>query len=239
MKKNNNRLQIWLEQGNTVVPQLFFQHYKKLQITDEEALILLHIMAFHSEQKDFPTPFDFSERMGYNENDISVQLRKLMQKGFLEITSGTDNEGKLFEKYSLMPLWERLIDYMENTSIKNQELVEKKEEANLFSLFEQEFGRLLSPIEIETITMWLDIDDHSPEIIRAALREAVLSGKLSFRYIDRILFDWKKKNIRSLSQVQRHVDEFRDKTMKAIPNQQKNEEQTKKVTFYNWLEERE
>lgn len=237
MTKHNTRLQLWLEQGNTIVPQLFFQHYKKLRITDDEALILLHLMSFHSEQKDFPTPFDFTERMNYSENEITIQLRKLIQKGFLEITQGVDSEGKLYEKYSLIPLWEKLIDYIEETTVKANEKEEKKKEADIFSLFEQEFGRLLSPIEIETITMWLDIDDHSPEIIKAALREAVLAGKLSFRYIDRILFEWKKKNIRSLDQVKQHTHEFRDKTIK--PTTHKTEDHTKKVTFYNWLEERE
>lgn len=239
MKKQNIRLQLWLEQGNTIVPQLFFQNYKKLHISDEEALLLLHLLAFHAEKKDFPTPSDFTDRMGYTENEITHQLQRLIQKGFIEITQGIDDQGKLFEKYSLLPLWERLIDYVEATSINAQEEENKKNEANIFSLFEQEFGRLLSPIEIETITMWLDVDDHSPEIIKAALKEAVLSGKLSFRYIDRILFEWKKKNLRTIQQIQQHTDQFRDKTMKPTTTNSQNMEQIKKVTFYNWLEERE
>lgn len=41
--------------------------------------------------------------------------------------------------------------------------------------------------------MWIDQDGQDPVIIKAALREAVMSGALSFRYIDRILIDWKKK----------------------------------------------
>ena len=45
----------------------------------------------------------------------------------------------------------------------------------------------LSPMECESITMWLDEDGHTVEIIRAALKEAVLAQKISLRYIDRIL----------------------------------------------------
>ncbi|MDQ7864085.1 DnaD domain protein [Peribacillus frigoritolerans] len=37
------------------------------------------------------------------------------------------------------------------------------------------------------MAMWME-DDHQPEIIKSALRESVISGKLNFRYIDRILF---------------------------------------------------
>ena len=40
--------------------------------------------------------------------------------------------------------------------------------------------------------MWEDRDQHHPNLIQAALREAVMSGKLNFRYIDRILFEWKR-----------------------------------------------
>lgn len=237
--QKNSRLQIWLEQGNTTIPQLFFSHYKDMQIADSEALILMHLMAFHQENNDFPTPEDFTKRLSFSENDITLKLRKLMQKGFIEITQGIDNEGKISEKYSLIPLWEQLLDYIEKSQIENQEKADLLQEADLFSLFEQEFGRLLSPIEIETISMWLDNDGHSPEIIKAALKEAVLAGKLSFRYVDRILFEWKKRNIKSLQQVQQHTDEFREKTMKPVVQNNPAAEEPKKVTFYNWLDERE
>ena len=103
-------------------------------------------------------------------------------------------------------------------------------------LFEQEFGRFLSPMECESITMWLDDDGHSVEIIRAALKEAVLAEKLSLRYIDRILFEWKKKNVKTLSDVERHAKSFR--TVGIRPAQQDKTAKVKRVPFYNWLEER-
>ena len=64
-------------------------------------------------------------------------------------------------------------------------------------------------MESETIGMWLDEDGHSVEIIRAALKEAVLAEKLSLRYIDRILFEWKKKNIKTISDVEKQTKKFR------------------------------
>ena len=44
--KQPNRLQTWIEQGNVNISQLFFQFYKELKVTDEEAMLLLHIQAF-------------------------------------------------------------------------------------------------------------------------------------------------------------------------------------------------
>src|SRR5699024_12110591 len=74
-------------------------------------------------------------------------------------------------------------------------------DGTIFILFEQEFGRPLSPFEIEMINTWLDEDQMIPALIKAALRESVLMGKLNFKYIDRILRTWKKKGIHTVEQV--------------------------------------
>ena len=91
-------------------------------------------------------------------------------------------------------------------------------------------------MECESITMWLDDDGHSVEIIRAALKEAVLAEKLSLRYIDRILFEWKKKNVKTLAQVENQAKKFR--TVGIRPAEQEKIATVKRVPFYNWLEER-
>ena len=118
-----------------------------------------------------------------------------------------------------------------------EEESQKNAEGEIFSLFEQEFGRFLSPMECESITMWLDEDGHSVEIIRAALKEAVLAQKISLRYIDRILFEWKKKNVKTMSDVERQTKSFRTVGIRPTQQQQKTVS-VKRVPFYNWLEER-
>ncbi|MEK4229056.1 DnaD domain-containing protein [Solibacillus sp. FSL H8-0538] len=236
-----NRIRVWTEQGNVTIPQLFFQFYRQLNVADDEAIIVLHLLAFHAEGVEFPTPDDLVNRTHFQPNAISLMLQRLMQKGLLEITQGVDAAGKLNEKFSLYPLWERILDHIEASQQKVAQIGEKNEEAAIFGLFEQEFGRLLSPIEIETIGMWIDVDRHSVEIIKAALKEAVLAGKVSLRYIDRILFEWKKKNITSIKQIEQHTEQFRQRSTVTHQPQQPPVQDiaTKKVSFYNWLEERE
>ena len=108
-------------------------------------------------------------------------------------------------------------------------------ENNLYTIFEQEFGRPLSPLECETLAMWIDQDEHDASIIKAALREAVISGKLNFRYIDRILFEWKKNNIQTVEQARQQGNKFRQYQRKQIPN--KKAKSSKEVPIYNWLEQ--
>ncbi|WP_431804932.1 DnaD domain-containing protein [Halobacillus andaensis] len=103
-------------------------------------------------------------------------------------------------------------------------------------MFEQEFGRPLSPFEIENINIWLDQEEQEPALIKAALREAVLMGKLNFKYIDRILREWKRKGIQTVEQARQHGKKFRQ-------GQVKNTSSTKSPVkrdvslYYNWLEE--
>src|SRR5699024_6798272 len=90
------------------------------------------------------------------------------------------------------------------------ETQKEPEEGSLFILFEQEFGRPLSPFEIETVNVWLDEDNLDTSLVKAALREAVLMGKLNFKYIDRILREWKRKGIRTPSQAKNASKSFHE-----------------------------
>ena len=240
MNEKENRLRIWTEQRNVTIPQLFFQYYKELNIEDDEAMLILHLLAFHAEGNDFPTPNDLISRMQTQINTISNKLKKLMQKGFLEITQGIDASGKIAEKYSIYPLWERIFQLLESKNDKQMRQDQKQAEGEVFRLFEEELGRLLSPMELETIGMWIDIDKHSPDIIKLALKEAVLAGKVNLRYIDRILFEWKKKNVQTPQDVRKQTEQFRQHyNVNTTTSTQQTNASTNKVPFYNWLEERE
>lgn len=238
MTNQNNSLRIWMEQRNAAIPLLFFQHYKELAITDEESLVVLHLHAFQTEGIEFPTPYDLTMRMHMQVNMVSNHLQRLMQKGFLEITQGVDSSGKLAEKYSLFPLWERIVHFMEMKQQTQQVKTLKEQEGEIFRMFEEELGRLLSPIELETIGQWMDVDKQSPAIIKMALKEAVLAGKVNLRYIDRILFEWKKKNVQTPQDVKKQTEQFRQNITPQKTNTPPMQP-TAKVPFYNWLEERE
>ncbi|MFD1203920.1 DnaD domain-containing protein [Sporosarcina contaminans] len=233
---DEERLRIWIEQGNVNISQLFFQHYKKIGIQDIDAMLILQMVAFQAKGSQFPTPGDFARQMHLTENEVSEILQRLMQRGLLEINQDEDQNGVIYEQFSMQPLWNRLSDVALSMVSDKEEQSVKEEEGEIYTLFEQEFGRLLSPMECETIAMWLDDDGHSVQIIRAALKEAVLAQKMSLRYIDRILFEWKKKNVKTLSDVEMQTKSFRSSTYKT---EQKQDVFVKKVPFYNWLEERE
>ncbi|WP_449536712.1 DnaD domain protein [Ferdinandcohnia sp. Marseille-Q9671] len=225
------------EQGSISIPKMLMSSYRHLQLKEEEMMVLFHILTFMDSGNFFPTPIEISNRMTISETRCMEILRQLIQRGFLEINDGDDENRVIYEKYSLRPLWEKMLQQLLYQDMNDEKEKEKQVETNLYSIFEQEFGRPLSPFECESLAMWLDQDHHDPTIIKAALREAVMSGKLNFRYIDRILFEWKKNGIRTIAQAQSHSQKFRqyqNKNKQPEQNQQDNYKRT--IPFYNWLE---
>jgi DNA replication protein len=225
----------WLQEGTLTVPHLLFSEYRNLNLSETELVLLLNILTFIEKGNEFPTPEELSARMTITIAECNEMLRRLIQRGFIEIIDSISTEGIRFEKYSVNPLWEKLVDqFLLNKTMVNK--VEKKaEETDLYTCFEKEFGRPLSPFECESLGMWMDDDHHDPVIIKAALREAVMSGKLNFRYIDRILFEWKKNGIRTIDQAKNHGQKFRQK--QAQKSSLKEEPHQPSVPFYNWLEQ--
>jgi DNA replication protein len=227
----------WIEEGTLNIPQLLLSNYHTLGLNESEFVLLLHIYGHLEKGNYFPTPEELSRPMSISSEFCSSLLRKLIQQQFLSIEEGSSADGILFEKYSLNPLWEKMAEFVLQDSKMKQMQQSMEEEADIYTTFEQEFGRPLSPLECETLAMWLDQDDHNAIIIKAALREAVISGKLNFRYIDRILFEWKKNGVKTIEDARSQSQRFRSHQKPAATNESASSPKRKSVPFYNWLEQ--
>jgi len=205
------------------VPVRLLTSYTSLGLNEKDLIVILQIQRFMQEKNDFPTPFELAESLTVDETECANILRKLIQKNILAIEQRKNEEHKISEAYSMAPLLKKL--YTEKPSQENVE-------GTIFILFEQEFGRPLSPFEIETINAWLDEDKLAPSLIKAGLRESVLMGKLNFKYIDRILRDWKKKGIRSVEDARNESKKFHS----AQKNTQQYAAKRDTSFYYNWLE---
>ncbi len=213
-----------------MIPKTLFLKYKYLSIDEEELAVILHIHRFSQEGVHFPTPYKLAELMSIDEQKCSQILRQLIQKDLLTIIEFHTENDIVNERYSLEPLWEKLYQKQQEP----KETIDTSDQLmNIFVLFEQEFGRPLSPFEIETINIWLDDEVIEPSLIKAALREAVLMNKLNFRYIDRILSEWSRKGIRTVDQAREHSKQFRQ----AQENPQSVRPKADPSIYYNWLEE--
>ena len=127
------------------------------------------------------------------------------------------NENNVIEEYISLELF-----YNKLYSIIIDHNTEKKD-SDIYSIFEKEFGRVLSPTEINKIKDWLD-NDISEELIVEALKEAVINGGMSMRYIDTIIFSWIKKGYKKVEDIKR----------KKINNK---DDDIEEIYDYDWLSE--
>ncbi|SFE46598.1 DNA replication protein DnaD [Lentibacillus persicus] len=208
------------------VPIQLLDKYNELGLDEKEVMVILQLLRFLQNDNDFPTPNDISSHLTISEKECANILRKLIQRNFLSIEQLENEQNRLTERYSLNPLWKKLFS--------EEEERQPRDDGKIFVLFEQEFGRPLSPFEIEMINTWLDEDNVQPSLIKAGLRESVLMGKLNFKYIDRILREWQKKGIHSVEQARQASKAFHEnQTSKQESVGQKRDTSI----YYNWLEE--
>ncbi|MGP4107461.1 DnaD domain-containing protein [Virgibacillus sp. L01] len=210
------------------IPIKLLDDYTSLGLDEREIMVILQILRSMQDNNEFPTPNDLASHLTFDEKECSDILRKLIQKNFLSIEQLKNEQDQLSEVYSLNPLWEKLFT-------KEEEKVNTQEDGTIFILFEQEFGRPLSPFEIEMINTWLDADELKPALIKAALRESVLMAKLNFKYIDRILRDWKKKGIHTVEQARKASKSFHQNQAQTLKHTETNKKRDTSF-YYNWLD---
>ncbi|MFE4710097.1 DnaD domain-containing protein [Paenibacillus sp. NPDC056722] len=229
-----------LESGMAIIPYALLKHYRKLGLAGSEAMLLIHLLAFRQvEGMEFPTLEDLQGVTGRSVPVIAGELQKLMKDGFIGIDEDNDElRGIHYERYNFSGLYSKLGAYLAEVAQQagqTQELLTsqrssadvlsnggsgwnpaslqskgEEESRSLFSVFEKEFGRPLSPMECETISGWVDQDQYLEELILLALKEAVFAGKLHFRYIDRILLEWSRNRLKNAQDVKTYLKKFRN-----------------------------
>lgn len=77
---------------------------------------------------------------------------------------------------------------------------------NIYEYVESNFGRTLSPIEMEKIKTWTD-----NELTRYAVAVAVLNGVNNLKYVEAILENWKMENITTVEQAKKQSKRMKEK----------------------------
>lgn len=184
-----------IKTSDLVIPAILLSNYKELKINEKELLFLALLMSYNK-----PISFDpgyFSSVLGFEMNEIIEIISSLTSKKYIDMQVKKEN-GKMKEYLNIDSLYEILLAL----SIDETEVVEEKEESKIYEIIEQELGRTLSPIEYETIGGWLNAN-ISEELIKEALKEAVLNGVNNLKYIDKILYDWTKKGYKKASDIKK------------------------------------
>ena len=187
-----NNVRASFKTKNFIINENVVKTIKNLDITLKEFLLLLYFINI----KALLDLNDIKKVLGFNEEEILNTYTSLITKGLIEVKVFKDS-GVVSEVISLDMFSDKLV-----MNTKNEE-----NNTDIYSKFESEFGRSLSPIEYETINRWLE-NGVSEEIITSALKEAVINGASNLRYIDKIIYEWTKKGVKPKEEDYTFIDDF-------------------------------
>ncbi len=183
------------------IPRILVSNYKDFKITDEELIIIAVIMSYGD--KVIYDPEAFAKDVGGSKRNIMKVIDNLCDKNILSLVIEKKNS-KTYEYISLDNLYEKLFNKVIDND-DNEEI-----DSSVFSIFENELGRTLSPMEYEKIKEWVSSWNNN-ELIICALREAVMNGISNFNYIDRILDSWRKKGYKNKEDILKDKEKYRSK----------------------------
>ncbi|MDW4039265.1 DnaD domain-containing protein [Staphylococcus saprophyticus] len=209
-----------------IIRHELLDHYNQLGINEAELVILIKLLHASESSNKQPSIESLQQGTTFGSREVTTIIQSLIQHDLLELKVEKDEEGKFTEYMNLNQFYVKLSEIMEQVNIKVEEENTEVEFNVLFQQIEQAFGRPLSPFEIETLNQWLDIDKHELSVIQAALDEATSQNKLSFKYIDRILLNWKNNNVKTIEDSKKISRQF---------NQPKMKHTIKKVPKFDWL----
>lgn len=200
-----------------ILPRFLFNYYIRLGITAEELIILIFII--DKGDKVVYNPELVASSLGMDKYKVMELLNSLNEKKIISITVEKGKEGKSEEYISLDLLYKKIT----NIIIDKKEEEKTLDNSDIFSIFESEFGRPISSMECQIIKGWID-DNFSHELIMEALKEAIYNGVTSLRYIEKILYDWRKKGYKTKKDVMEAKNKYRE-----------SKKEVKDVFYYDWL----
>ena len=177
-----------LKAKNFLINELLIKNIDK-SISLNDFLVFLAILNSSKEVFDCE---EIAGILGLSSGEVMTSFNNLIIKELIDYKTVNENN-KIREVISFERFYNKIAENLQTTS-------KKVVSSNIYETFQKELVRSLSPVEYEYINAWLD-KGMSEDLIIGALKEAVLSGAKNFRYIDRILYDWRKQGFNSMNDV--------------------------------------
>jgi len=186
--------------GNLVLPSALLLHYNQLFSSSEDFLVWQFFYLQNTTALGELSPSQIAEKISKNVTEVNQAISRLTEKGLLQYRT-IELNGEIEVIFDATLAWDR-IDQLFEKQAPNQVQSAPNDLKSLVDTFQQELGRLLSPFEIEDLEKSLKEDGTSADLIKEALREAVLNGKPNWKYIQAILRNWRHEGIKSVAQVE-------------------------------------
>lgn len=224
--KESKLIEVFRE-GNIVVPMFFLKRYKDFHINAEEFIFLMYL--HNLGLKNIFNPAKYAEDLNTDLSKIMEYIGTLSEKRLIRVDV-IKNENGIMEEVLLLDDFYNKLSLITMDEAIQQENNNKNENSDIFEIIQKEFGRTLSPMEYEISKAWLD-NGMSEELIKEAIKEATLNGVFSLRYIDKILYEWGKNNIKTAQDVDKNRKKRKEQKEKI------DEDVDLDIVDWNWFDE--
>lgn len=188
--------------GNLIIPSALLFHFKEIFDSSDDFLVWQFFYLQNTTSLEEVAPRQIAENIGKTLTEVNRSMSHLTEKGLLQYKT-IELHGETEVIFDASPALEKLDEILaaktgDQQPVKTAQNILK----DLVDTFQQELGRLLTPFEIEDLTKTIQDDQTNPDLVKAALREAVFNGKANWKYIQAILRNWRREGITSLAQVE-------------------------------------
>ena len=190
------------------MPSALLFHYKDIFKRADDFLIWQFIYLQNTTKMDDLAPSQIASALNKTVAEVNRSISDLTAQGLLDMKTielGSEIE-VIFDASPVLALLDKLVSEPKQVPEK-QDVNPVKE---LVEDFERELGRMLSPFELEDLQKTIREDKTDPDLVRAALREAVFNGKTNWNYINAILRNWRREGITTMRQVEERRKEHED-----------------------------
>ena len=187
------------QQGNLVLPSALYFHFQEIFSSSEDFLVWQFFYLQNTTA--------LAESIGKTVSEVNRIMSHLTEQGLLQYKT-IELNGEIEAIFDASPALEKLDELLgANLSQQPTTKVSQNVLKDLVETFQQDLGRLLTPFEIEDLTKTIQEDKTNPDLVKAALREAVFNGKANWKYIQAILRNWRREGITTLAQVEAKREE--------------------------------
>ena len=191
-----------LKEKDFIIKNFLIKVALELKLSLNETILLVYFM---NQEEPTLNIENITSNVYLNEEEIMQAYSRLIGINLVTVKVIKKENGMRKEIISL----DNIIRYVTTDITKKHATVEKE---NLFDVFEREFGRTLSTMEIEIINEWMD-SGFSKELILEALKESIYDGYRSLKSISTKLEYWKEKGYKNRHDINKGLKEEAENTL--------------------------
>lgn len=177
-------------------------------------------------KRRFNAPNGVTQQLsGLSKSGVHVARKSLVEHGLIAYEPGEKGKAPIYEMLSLVQMTHTSVAPSENSSVnepctihKQKQNKERKEEeggdSTLVKTYEQNIGEF-SPITKAEFNKWVDI--FGEDVMLEAIKLTCKHNGRTFRYLEKILMEWKTAKIETVEAVTAHVEKKPTSKANTIP----------------------